>query len=252
MNLSVCLLFNLIDRFNIYIKKKKRKRMWTHTQESQEKISPIQALYYLKEGNHRFVNNLKVNRNLLNQVNQTSEGQFPVATILSCIDSRTSAELIFDQGLGDIFSIRIAGNILNDDILGSMEYACGVAGSKIIVVLGHTNCGAVISACDNFEMGHITGLLKKLKPAIINERTIKADRNGSNTAFVDEVSAINVHMTLTEVRNRSAILRKLEEDGRILMVGALYNVETGEVTFYDEHLAETILNQEFLNKEIEK
>jgi len=226
--------------------------MWTHNEESQGRITPIQALYYLKEGNHRFVNNLKVNRNLLKQVNQTSDGQFPVATILSCIDSRTSAELIFDQGLGDIFSIRIAGNVLNDDILGSMEYACGVAGSKIIVVLGHTKCGAVISACDNFEMGHITGLLQKLKPAIRNERTIKVNRNGSNTAFVNEVSAINVHMTLSEVRNRSNILRKLEDDGKILMVGALYNVETGEVTFYDDHLSNTILNTEFLKKEIEK
>ena len=181
--------------------------MWTHTQESQGKITPNQALQYLKEGNHRFVNNLKVSRNLLKQVNQTSDGQFPVATILSCIDSRTSAELIFDQGLGDIFSIRIAGNILNDDILGSMEYACGVAGSKIIVVLGHTKCGAVISACDNFELGYLTGLLHKLKPAIINEKNIKIDRNGSNTTFVNEVSAINVHLTLDEIRSKSIILR---------------------------------------------
>lgn len=210
--------------------------MWTHTQESQDKISPIQALYYLKEGNHRFVNNLKVNRNLLKQVNQTSEGQFPIATILSCIDSRTSAELIFDQGLGDIFSIRIAGNILNDDILGSMEYACGVAGSKIVVVLGHTRCGAVISACDNFEMGHITGLLKKLQPAIINENKIKTDRNGSNKAFVDSVSTINVHLTLKEIKDKSTVLRDLEEDGKIIIVGAMYDIETGEVTFYDEHL----------------
>lgn len=211
--------------------------MWTHTQESQEKISPMQALNYLKEGNHRFVNNLKVNRNLLNQINQTSDGQFPVATILSCIDSRTSAELIFDQGLGDIFSIRIAGNILNDDILGSMEYACGVAGSKIIVVLGHTKCGAITSACDNFEMGYITGLLHKIKPAILNEKTIRIDRNGTNVDFVNEVSAINVHLTLKEVRSKSEILRKLEKEEKILMVGAMYNIETGEVTFYDEHLS---------------
>ena len=210
--------------------------MWTHNRESQEKITSLQALQYLKEGNHRFVNNLKLNRNFLKQINQTSDGQFPVATILSCIDSRTSAELKFDQGLGDIFSIRIAGNILNEDILGSMEYACGVAGSKIIVVLGHTLCGAVIGACNNFEMGHITGLLQKLKPAIINEETVKLNRNGSNTDFVNKVSTINVHLTLEEIRNKSSVLRKLEEDKKILMIGAMYNIENGEVNFYDEHL----------------
>ncbi len=225
--------------------------MWTHTKESQEKITPLQALQYLKEGNHRFVNNLKVNRNLLKQVNQTSDGQFPIATILSCIDSRTSAELVFDQGLGDIFSIRIAGNILNDDILGSMEYACGVAGSKIIVVLGHTKCGAVTSACDNFEMGHITGLLHKLKPAIISEKTFKTNRNGSNTAFVNEVSAINVHITLDEIRQKSAILRELEENGKIIMVGAQYDVETGEVTFYDEQFSSATENTDLAGKEDE-
>jgi len=210
--------------------------MWTHTKESQQKITPYQSLQYLKEGNQRFVSNLKVNRNLLKQVNQTSDGQFPVATILSCIDSRTSAELIFDQGLGDIFSIRVAGNILNEDILGSMEYACGVAGSKIIVVLGHTKCGAVISACDNFELGHLTGLLQKLKPAITGEKVTKTNRNGSNIPFVNQVSSINVHLTLNEIRQRSSILSDLEKEGKILLVGGLYDVETGEVIFYDEHI----------------
>lgn len=209
--------------------------MWTHTKESQEKITPIQVLKYLKDGNHRFINNLKVNRNLLKQVNQTSEAQFPVATILSCIDSRTSAELIFDQGLGDIFSIRIAGNILNNDILGSMEYACAVVGSKIIVVLGHTKCGAVISACNNFKMGHLTGLLNKLKPAITIEKKIKDERNGSNLLFVNEVAVNNVHLMLDEIRNKSEILKQMEDEGKILIVGALYDVETGEVTFYDKH-----------------
>ena len=157
---------------------------------------------------------------------------------MSCIDSRTSAELIFDQGLGDIFSIRVAGNILNEDILGSMEYACGVAGSKIIVVLGHTKCGAVTSACDNFEMGYLTGLLHKLKPAILNEKSVTLNRNGSNIQFVNEVSAINVHLTLDKIRRKSDILRQLEKDGKILIIGAQYDVETGDVTFYDKHLAE--------------
>lgn len=136
--------------------------MRTYTKQTQDELTPELALNLLKEGNERFVNNIKAHRNLLEQVNETSAGQFPFAAILSCIDSRTSAELIFDQGLGDILSIRIAGNILNDDILGSMELACKIAGSKLIVVLGHTNCGAIIGACSNIVMGNITGLLKKL------------------------------------------------------------------------------------------
>ena len=138
--------------------------MRTHNKESQSIITPAIALQILKEGNQRFVNNLKYNRNLLQQVNETRDGQWPFAVILSCIDSRTSAELIFDQGLGDIFSVRIAGNITNEDILGSMEFACKVAGSKLIVVLGHTKCGAVKGACDHVEMGNLTALLSKLQP----------------------------------------------------------------------------------------
>lgn len=207
--------------------------MWAHTKESQDKITPQQALEYLKEGNGRFLNNLKLNRNILSQVNQTSDGQFPFATILSCIDSRTSAELIFDQGLGDIFSIRIAGNILNEDILGSMEYACDVANSKIIVVLGHTKCGAVISACDNFKSGHITGLLNKIKPAIDTENETKTDRNGKNLTFVNNVSAINVNITIGQIRNRSSVLASLENEGKIIIVGGLYDIETGAVSFYN-------------------
>ena len=146
--------------------------MRTLNKELQERITPQLALEILKEGNHRFVQNLKVNRNLLEQVNETRDGQWPFATVLSCIDSRTSAELIFDQGLGDIFSIRIAGNIINDDILGSMEFACKVAGSKFIVVLGHTKCGAIKGACDNVAMGHLSGLLQKIQPAIGAEHSI--------------------------------------------------------------------------------
>jgi len=207
--------------------------MWAHSKESLEKLTPKQALEFLKEGNMRFLTNLKVNRNLLKQVNQTSEGQFPFATVLSCIDSRTSAELIFDQGLGDIFSIRIAGTILNDDILGSMEFACGVANSKIIVVLGHTQCGAVISACNNLKTGHITGLLNKITPAINQETTTKTDRNGQNLTFVNKVSAINVNLTIGQIRKQSSILADLEKEGKITIVGGLYNIETGTVSFYD-------------------
>lgn len=205
--------------------------MWIHTKESQEKITPELALIYLKEGNQRFLNNLKINRNLLHQVNQTSNSQFPFAAILSCIDSRISAELIFDQGLGDIFSIRIAGNILNEDILGSMEYACKIANAKLIVVLGHTNCGAIISACNDLEIGHFTSLLNKLRPAIIEEKEILTDRNGLNSLFVKNVSMNNVKLTIKQIRSRSKILFDLENRDEINIVGGLYNVETGEVEF---------------------
>ena len=207
--------------------------MWTHTKESQDKITPLKALEFLKEGNVRFLNNLKLDRNLLKQVNQTSEGQYPFAAILSCIDSRTSAELIFDQGLGDIFSIRIAGNILNDDILGSMEFACDIANSKIVVVLGHTRCGAVISACNNIKSGHLTGLLNKIKPAIEKEVETRVDRTGQNHSFVSNISIINVRLIISQIREKSVILNNLENEGRILIVGGLYDVDTGEVTFFD-------------------
>lgn len=210
--------------------------MWAHTKESQNKITPLQALEYLKEGNTRFLNNLKLDRNLLKQVNQTSEGQYPFAAILSCIDSRTSAELIFDQGLGDIFSIRIAGNILNDDILGSMEFACDIANSKIVVVLGHTRCGAVISACNNIKSGHFTGLLSKIKPAVDKEVETRVDRTGQNHSFVTNVSIIHVRLIISQVREKSVILNKLEKEGRILIVGGLYDIDSGEVTFFDSTL----------------
>ena len=207
--------------------------MWAHTKESQDKITPQKALEFLKEGNLRFVNNLKTDRNLLKQVNQTSEGQFPFATILSCIDSRTSAELIFDQGLGDIFSIRIAGNVLNEDILGSMEYACNIAKSKIIVVLGHTNCGAIISACNTVEVGHLSFLLRKIRPAIEREVTIIKERNGNNANFVNNVCINNVNQSIKQIREQSIILKDMENSGDILIIGGLYRVETGVVDFFD-------------------
>src|SRR5688572_19793715 len=158
--------------------------MKTLTKEMQMNLTPSMAIELLKEGNKRFINNLKINRNLLQQVNETSEAQYPLALILSCIDSRTSAELIFDQGLGDIFSCRIAGNILNDDILGSMEFACKIVGSKIIVVLGHTKCGAIKGACDGIQMGNLTTVLEKVKPAIAAETSTKKNRKASNIDFV--------------------------------------------------------------------
>ena len=206
--------------------------MRTHCYDSQQNLTPDLALEILKEGNERFVQNLKAHRNLLEQVNETKEGQFPFATILSCIDSRTSAELIFDQGLGDIFSIRIAGNIINEDILGSMEFATKVAGSKIIVVIGHTRCGAITGACNNVQLGHLTTLLKKVKPAIEGETATTENRNGSNPEFVAKVTELNVHLALEKIRTESEIIRQMEQEGSIKLVGGLYEVETGKVHFY--------------------
>jgi carbonic anhydrase len=205
--------------------------MRTHSKETQAELNPDLALEILKEGNDRFVKNLKANRNLLQQVNETAQGQFPFATILSCIDSRTSAELIFDQGLGDVFSIRIAGNILNEDILGSMEFATKVVGTKIIIVLGHTKCGAIVGACNNVELGNLTALLHKVKPAIALEKDTTENRTGSNVRFVDNVTTNNVIHTIERIRRESPIILDLENTGAIKIVGAIYNVDTGSVNF---------------------
>jgi carbonic anhydrase len=166
-------------------------------------------------------------------VNETSTGQFPFATILSCIDSRTSAELIFDQGLGDVFSIRIAGNILNEDILGSMEFATKVVGTKVIVVLGHTKCGAIVGACNHVEMGNLTTLLNKIQPAIYGEKKTVEDRTGSNTAFVNNVTELNVHLTIERIRRESPIIADLEKTGALKITGGLYDVDNGKVTFFE-------------------
>jgi len=207
--------------------------MRTQTKETQMDLTPEKALQILKDGNERFINNLKANRNLLQQVNDTSTGQFPFATILSCIDSRTSAELIFDQGLGDIFSIRIAGNILNEDILGSMEFGTKIVGTKIIVVLGHTKCGAIVGACNQVQMGNLTTLLNKIQPAIFNEKETKENRTGSNGDFVNNVTNLNVKLTIDRIRRESPIINELEEEKKIKIIGAMYDVETGKVNFLE-------------------
>lgn len=208
--------------------------MKTLNKELQASITPRKALEILKQGNNRFVNNLKAHRDLLEQVNDTRDGQWPFATILSCIDSRTSAELIFDQGLGDIFSVRIAGNIVNTDILGSMEFACKVAGSKLIVVLGHSKCGAVKGACDHVEMGNLTELLSKIQPAVYQEKETLTERNANNSPFVENVAQINVKRSVKNIIERSFILEQMVENGEIGIVGAMHNIETGEVTFYND------------------
>ncbi|MGB5982034.1 MAG: carbonic anhydrase family protein [Nonlabens sp.] len=207
--------------------------MKAHTKESQATMTPEKAKQFLKEGNERFQNNLKANRNLLRQVNETVDGQFPFATILSCIDSRVSAELVFDQGLGDIFSVRIAGNFVNVDILGSMEFACKLAGTKLIVVLGHTSCGAIKGACDRARLGNLTKLIEKIEPAVdaTVEPTDESQRNSKNLDFVDHVAKKNVELTIDRIRKESPVLADMEDLGDIKIVGAMYSVETGVVEF---------------------
>jgi len=209
--------------------------MKAHTRETQATMTPQKSLDYLKEGNIRFQNNLKANRNLLEQVNDTSEGQFPFATILSCIDSRVSAELVFDQGLGDIFSVRIAGNFVNTDILGSMEFACNLAGTKLIVVLGHTACGAVKGACDDAKLGNLTSMLSKIKPAVeaVAEPKDASLRNSSNPEFVDNVASKNVLIAIDNIVKDSPVLAEMANNGDIKIVGAMYDINTGAVDFYE-------------------
>lgn len=210
--------------------------MKAHTRETQATMTPQKALQFLKEGNQRFQNNLKANRNLLEQVNDTSEGQFPFATILSCIDSRVSAELVFDQGLGDIFSIRIAGNFVNEDILGSMEFASKLAGTRLILVLGHTSCGAVKGACDHARMGNLTALIKKIEPAVaaVKEPIDESLRTSKNNEFVDNVAAKNVHLTLANIRKHSPILAEMEDNNEIMLIGGMYSIMNGEVEFFEK------------------
>lgn len=203
--------------------------MKTHTKEFLATLTPQTAFEVLKEGNKRFINNLKVNRNLLQLLDEIQDGQYPFAVVLSCMDSRTSTELIFDQGLGDIFSIRIAGNVVNDDIVGSMEYACNVVGSKLIVVLGHSRCGAIAGAVDGVEMGNLTGLLEKIKPAIE-----KADGNHEHSPHPihnEKVAFANVLNSMDEILERSSIIRTLYKEGKIGLVGGMYSVENGRVHF---------------------
>lgn len=207
--------------------------MKAHTKETQLEMSPEKALATLKEGNVRFQKNEKAPRDLMEQVKDTSTGQYPFATILSCIDSRVSAELVFDQGVGDIFSVRIAGNFVNEDILGSMEFACKLAGTKLVVVLGHTACGAVKGACDHARLGNLSALIQKIEPAVeaVTEPTDTSQRNSGNIQFVNDVAVKNVHMTIDNIREESPVLAELEAEGAIKIVGAMYDINNGSVTF---------------------
>jgi carbonic anhydrase len=204
--------------------------MKTLNKEAQENITPKQAISILKEGNRRFVNNLKLNRNLLQQLTETRTSQHPFAVIISCMDSRAPAELIFDQGLGDILSVRIAGNIINDDILGSTEFGCAVVGAKAVVVLGHTGCGAIKGAIDQVQLGNLSSVLTKIQYSIPHEDSLFETL--SSEEKIDHVTKSNVEHSLSEIRNRSAILRDLEVDGEIVLIGGIYDLSNGNVGFF--------------------
>lgn len=205
-----------------------------HNTKPKSEFTPFEALTYLKEGNFRFINEVQKNHNHLKMINETSDGQWPFAVIVSCMDSRTSAELIFDQGIGDIFSLRIAGNIVRGNMLGSLEYACKIAGSKLIVVMGHTNCGAIKGACDEIKMGNLTKLLGYIKPAVKAEKSILENRNSSNFEFVERVCDINVYMNVDYIKKNSEILRGLISEGQLDIVAAKYDVSTGLVHFFSK------------------
>ena len=204
--------------------------MKTLTKKIQDSITPKDAYKLLADGNSRFVNNLQVGRDLQGQVSETSKGQFPFAVVLSCIDSRVPAEIVFDQGIGDLFSVRVAGNVINEDVLGSMEYACKVAGSKILVVMGHTKCGAVNAACNNVELGNITSLLSKIMPAV---DMVKKSASDISEKAIEEVGVQNVRLSISRIRTESPILAEMEENQEIQIVGAIYDVVNGKVKFLD-------------------
>lgn len=203
--------------------------MKTQTKFTQENLSPKEAHNLLIEGNNRFEQNLNAQRNLKEQVLETSSGQYPFAVILSCIDSRVPAEFVFDQGIGDIFSVRVAGNIVNEDILASIEYGCKVAGSKIVVVMGHTSCGAVTAAYENVNLGNITSLLNKIKPAV---HLIQKENKPPSDKIVDEIAVKNVLLSIERIREESSILLEMEKNNEIQIIGALYHVTTGKVDFF--------------------
>lgn len=205
----------------------------TQTKDTQVIMTPLNALERLKDGNRRFVANRRADRDLMQQVRATGSGQYPFAIVLGCVDSRVPPELVFDQGIGDIFSARIAGNFVNDDILGSMEFAAKVAGARLIVVLGHTSCGAIMGAIDDVQMGNLTLLLDNLKPAV--EATEEADgkRTSENAVFVQAVAEENVRLTLEDIKQRSPVLNEMLEGGEIALVGGMYDVQSGEVEFFD-------------------
>ena len=200
------------------------------TQEQRDALTPDEVIKSLKEGNERFVNNDLTARDHSAQVRKSANGQFPKAVVLSCLDSRVLVEDVFDRGIGDIFVGRVAGNFVNEDLLGSMEFGCKVAGAKVILVLGHEHCGAVKSAIDDVKLGNITAMLSKIRPAV-EKVTYEGDRTSGNPEFVHQVCESNVKNTIEQIRQNSPILKEMEDSGQIKIVGAVYDMDTGEVTF---------------------
>jgi len=204
----------------------------TQTKETQSTITPKMAIELLQEGNRRFLNQRPLQRKHIEQVEQTAGGQFPFAIVLSCIDARVPAEIVFDQGIGDIFSVRVAGNFVNEDILGSMEYACKFAGTKLVIVMGHTSCGAVKGACDSVKAGNLSQLIDKIKPAVDETKTGPNEkRNSDNLDFVNRVAQRNVELTVENIYQQSPILNELYQEGTIDIVKAMYDVTDGKVAF---------------------
>lgn len=205
----------------------------TMTSKAQAAITPDKAIEMLKQGNERFVNGQTVKRDILAQVKQTAKGQFPYAAVVSCLDSRIPPEIVFDQGVGDLFVARVAGNFVNDDILGSLEFATKLAGAKLIVVMGHTECGAVKGACDGAQLGLLTATLANINPAVEEVQGDYTPRSSENTKFVQAVTEMNVQLTMQKLRERSVVLREMLDKGEIAMIGAMYDVSTGEVVFVE-------------------
>lgn len=236
------LLFALLVSFNIAwaqqpapaAPKAKVSPIVAQTRDTQAAITPAIALQMLKDGNARFTSGGMTKRDLRKQVKVTGSGQYPFASIVGCMDSRAAPELVFDQGIGDIFSLRIAGNFANDDIIGSLEYGSRVAGAKLIVVLGHSDCGAIKGTCDGVQLGNLTGALAKIKPAVDAVPDDGAPRNSKNYAFVQKVADMNVRLAVKQIRDKSPVLREMVGKGEIAIVGAMLDVKTGKVTFDDK------------------
>lgn len=203
------------------------------SKESQAAMTPQQAIAELKAGNARFASGHPSARNPLTDIKTTAPGQFPFAVVLSCLDSRVPIEIVLDRGVGDIFSARVAGNVLEDEILGSMEFGCKVAGSKLIAVIGHSNCGAVKGAIDNVELGNLTALLARIKPAINQVPAGAEERDSKNLEFVDKVAEANVRLVMAQIRERSPVLRELLDQGKIGLVGGMYDLSTGKIRFFE-------------------
>lgn len=201
------------------------------TKEQRDRMTPAQVIEELKKGNQRFRSGKMASRDYLAEKSSSASGQYPAAMILGCVDSRVPAEIVFDAGIGDTFSGRLAGNVVNDDLLGSMEFACAVSGAKLVLVLGHTACGAVKGAIDDVVLGNLTGLLARIKPAI-PETKFDGEKSSKNPAYVDAVARTNVKLAIADIRRRSPVLADLEKKGSIQITGAMYNLTNGEVEFY--------------------